>query len=126
MTDSIQKEIKEALEKRKSMGIWELNSQDNTWLLHQQELIEQKDKSLHEQFEINTKLVVRLEQKDTEIERIEEKWKKLLRVRMDADNTNIWKLQEENKRLREALEWYADKKNWQLRVRITKIGRAHV
>lgn len=43
-----------------------------TWTLHLLELIEQKEKSLREQFEINMKLAVRLEQKDAEIARLTE------------------------------------------------------
>lgn len=52
-----------------------------------------------------------VKQKDTEIERIEEKWKELLRVRMSVDNTRIWNLEdklkqqaEEIRKLREEVE----------------------
>lgn len=84
----------------------------NKQVLHQQELIEQKKAEVKELLRINSVKSTELFEKDTEIERIEEKWKKLLRVRMDADNTKIWKLQEGNKRLRDALEWYAGDQSW--------------
>lgn len=56
-------------------------------------------------------LGTKLEQKDTEIEQIEEKWKELLRVRMSVDNTRIWNLEaklkqqaEEIRKLQEIIE----------------------
>lgn len=73
----------------------------------QQELIEQLRTRLGEVEDESANAMLglykKLEQKDTEIEQIEERWKELLRVRMSVDNTKIWNLEDKLKQQAEEI-----------------------
>jgi hypothetical protein len=101
-----------------------------TWLLHQQELIEKLQKELEltkfgtSNLEHNRRLLSEeIVQKDVEIEQIHN----MLTEQIENKKASFKHSQqqaEDIRKLREALEWYADEKNWQLGVTIT-MGSAH-